>query len=59
MDYSILLGKATHPACYLGLGQIIKLFPIMSIEDFIADGKPIPGVGIVESIKPVIKVKRA
>jgi hypothetical protein len=29
-DLSILLGKATHLACYLGLGQIIELFPIMS-----------------------------
>ena len=27
------------------------------IEDLIADGKPIPGIGIVENIKPVIKVK--
>jgi len=27
------------------------------IEDLIADGKPIPCVGIVDNIKPVIKVK--
>jgi predicted RNase H-like HicB family nuclease len=27
------------------------------IEDLIDDGKPIPGVGIFENIKPVIKVK--
>jgi len=27
------------------------------IEDLIADGKPIPDIGIVENIKPVIKVK--
>ncbi|MEK7399968.1 MAG: type II toxin-antitoxin system HicB family antitoxin [Candidatus Poribacteria bacterium] len=27
------------------------------IEDLIADGKPIPDVGIVENIKPVIRVK--
>ena len=27
------------------------------LQDLIADGKPIPGVGIVQDIKPVIKVK--
>lgn len=27
------------------------------IEDLIADGKPIPDIGIVENIKPVIEVK--
>ena len=27
------------------------------IEDLIADGKPIPCVGIVDNIKPMIKVK--
>ena len=27
------------------------------IEDLVADGKPIPGIGIVKNIKPVIKVK--
>jgi antitoxin HicB len=27
------------------------------LQDLIADGKPIPGIGIVQDIKPVIKVK--
>ena len=27
------------------------------LQDLIADGKPIPGIGIVQNIKPVIKVK--
>jgi antitoxin HicB len=33
--------------------EALELF----IEDLIADGKPIPDIGIVENIKPVIKVK--
>lgn len=27
------------------------------LQDLIADGKPIPGIGIVQDIKPVIKVR--
>lgn len=27
------------------------------IEDLIADGKPVPGVGTVKNLKPVIRVK--
>ena len=26
------------------------------VEDLIADGKPIPGVGLVKNIKPIVKI---